>query len=434
MSVTEQFLVFSRLPRFGASSFWKLIEHYGSLEVSLSQLDSVPSSILNNDAKQILRDYLRDCRSLKSESSVSLRAQADIKWCTQNDVTILKAGDPEYPPLLEQIHRAPPILYVQGNVHALHMPQIAMVGSRHCSSVGIQSAHDFARFFTANGLSVTSGLALGVDAAAHHGALESGCFNELSASTIAVLGSGIDKLYPARNRALAQQILEQGGAIVSEFPLGTAPSAHNFPQRNRIISGLSYGTLVVEAAVKSGSLITAKYALEQDREVFAIPGSIHHPLSRGCHALIKQGAKLVETAQDVVDELRGFLSVNSSLLTNIGEPNIGESNVEACSKIQNEPSKASEHLPIQSHRSREGVAESVTEPESKRNSDLGFLDASILGEPEQVVLKYLGFESTQVDTLVYRTSLAVQDLMAALLTLELAGYVANEGTGYMRVR
>lgn len=189
----------------------------------------------------------------------------------------------------------PTLLYVRGNPALLGRRSLAIVGSRNATPQGLQTAAGFSRTLAAQGIAIVSGLALGIDAAAHQGALTAG------GETVAVIGTGVDRLYPARNKALALEIIERG-AIVSEFPLGTPALAPNFPRRNRIISGLSRGVLVVEAAPESGSLITARLAAEQGREVFAIPGSIHSPVARGCHKLIKQGAKLVETAQDILEE------------------------------------------------------------------------------------------------------------------------------------
>jgi len=209
---------------------------------------------------------------------------------------VIVLGDPHYPPLLLQTADPPLLLYVQGDLSALGPPALAIVGSRNPTPQGADNARSFARHLSDAGLAVVSGLALGIDGAAHDGALAG------HSATIAVVGTGLDRVYPARHRHLAHRIMASG-AIVSEFAPGTPPLAPNFPQRNRIIAGLTRGTLVVEAALQSGSLITARLASEAGREVFAIPGSIHSPQSRGCHALIKQGAKLVESAPDILEEL-----------------------------------------------------------------------------------------------------------------------------------
>lgn len=217
-------------------------------------------------------------------------------WLAEPGSHLLSAQGAGYPPALKELPGAPALLYVKGDVALLATPAIAIVGSRNATPQGVGNAEAFARELSGAGLCIVSGLALGIDAAAHRGGIAG------VGRSIAVLGTGVDIVYPARHRALAHQLAEEG-AMVSEFALGTASIAANFPRRNRIISGLSLGCLVVEAALQSGSLITARLAAEQGKEVFAIPGSIHSPLSKGCHALIKQGAKLAETSRDILEEL-----------------------------------------------------------------------------------------------------------------------------------
>ena len=224
------------------------------------------------------------------------RTAATLEWLAEPHHHLLALDDPAYPCLLREIDDAPALLYVAGRLDLLQRPALAMVGSRNPSALGAQTAEAFAQGFSEAGLTVVSGLALGIDAAAHRGALGG------SGSTLAVVGTGLDIVYPARNRELAHRIAERG-ALVSEFPLGMTARADHFPRRNRILSGLALGCLVVEANLRSGSLITARLAAEQGREVFAIPGSIHSPLSKGCHLLIRQGAKLTECADDVIEEL-----------------------------------------------------------------------------------------------------------------------------------
>lgn len=219
-----------------------------------------------------------------------------LRWLDDEQHNVVHYGNDTYPELLAQIRGAPLLLFVNGDIEALHLPSLAIVGSRNPTSGGTRNATDFARHLARSGYTIVSGLAQGIDTAAHQGALEVG------ARTIAVLGHGIDRVYPAQNHDLAHQIAASG-ALVSEYPLGAPPDKRHFPERNRIISGLSLGTLVIEAARRSGSLITARVAAEQGREVFALPGSIHNALARGCHELIRQGAKLVETAADIGSEL-----------------------------------------------------------------------------------------------------------------------------------
>lgn len=218
------------------------------------------------------------------------------RWLEGRGHACVAHGDDDYPGLLAAIPDPPPRLYVRGDASALHLPCLAIVGSRNPTRGGERNAYEFARFLAQHGFCIVSGLAAGIDAAAHRGALDGG------GRTVAFLGHGVDRVYPAANRQLADAIAASG-ALVSEFPLGTPPMRSLFPQRNRLISGLSLGTLVVEAARQSGSLITARFAGEQGREVFAIPGSIHNPMARGCHRLIREGAKLVESAADIAVEL-----------------------------------------------------------------------------------------------------------------------------------
>jgi DNA processing protein len=229
----------------------------------------------------------------------------DLEWLARPGNHLLTLDDDRYPDLLRQIPDPPLALFVRGDPATLASPQIAIVGSRNPTEGGRRTARGFAVELAAAGLAVTSGLAVGIDAAAHEGALAA------RGVTLAVAGTGPDRLYPARHAALAERVVERG-ALVSELPVGTAPLPGHFPRRNRIVSGLAAGTLVVEASLKSGSLITARLAAEQGREVFAIPGSIHNPLARGCHRLIRQGAKLVETVGDVLEELGPLLGTGAS--------------------------------------------------------------------------------------------------------------------------
>ena len=222
---------------------------------------------------------------------------ATLAWLAAPDHHLVTCHDPRYPPALAEIPDPPLLLYVSGRVELLAQPLIAVVGSRNASVQGRVDAESFAAALSGAGLCVVSGLALGIDTAAHEGALRG------AGSTIAVVGTGLDRVYPARNRALAHRIAVQG-CIVSEYPLGMPPLAANFPRRNRIISGLAAGVLVIEAAAQSGSLITAQLAAEQGREVFALPGSIHSALTKGCHRLIREGAQLVETVDDVLMAMR----------------------------------------------------------------------------------------------------------------------------------
>ena len=289
---------------------------------------------------------------------------ADLRWLEASGAALISCLDPTYPSLLAHTDGAPPALFVLGSVEALGLPQLAIVGSRNPTASGRRNARHFATEAARTGLAVTSGLAVGVDAASHAGALDVG------GVTIAVLGTGLDTVYPVANEALAARVRAQG-ALVSEFPPRTAPAARNFPRRNRIISGLSRGTLVVEATLRSGSLITARYAAEQGREVFAIPGSIHSPQSRGCHKLIRDGAQLVEGLADVLSELK---------------------------------------IPLPEQWVRSSIRTRATsEP---------------LDKEYEMLLDALGFEPATLDELIGRTGLSSESVASMLLILELDGCVA----------
>jgi DNA processing protein len=245
--------------------------------------------------------------ALLAPASSAFQAQLErtYQWCQQTGNQVLTLVDPAYPRALLEISDPPILIYVKGRHELLTARSMAVVGSRNATAQGISHAEKFSEALSQAGLTISSGMAAGIDAAAHQGGLRG------RGSTIAVIGTGADIVYPARNRALAH-LIANDGCIVSEYPLGMPAIASNFPRRNRIISGLAQGVLVIEAAAQSGSLITARMAAEQGRDVFAIPGSIHSPLSKGCHQLIKQGAKLVDAAQDILDEL-GILPLMSSM-------------------------------------------------------------------------------------------------------------------------
>ncbi len=335
----------------------------------------LPQAIFQASARD-LREIVTDAQAnaLASATEVlPLLVEATCKWLDEGAGRhVISLGDAEYPPALYEIADPPLLLHAQGRIDLLKSPSIAIVGSRNPTAQGAENAKAFATNLSRAGLTVVSGLALGIDAAAHEGGLEG------AAGTIAVVGTGLDRVYPRQNRNLAHRIAANG-LLISEYFVGTPPLPPNFPRRNRIISGLSLGTLVVEAALHSGSLITARLAGEQGREVFAIPGSIHSPLSKGCHALIKQGAKLVEEAQDIVEEIR---------LANGGAP---------------EADPAAPGL---------RASETPTDP----------------------VLEALGYDPMSIDELAMRTGWPVAELSAHLLELELDRRVARlPGSLFQRV-
>jgi DNA processing protein len=305
------------------------------------------------------------------------RLAADRAWVEREHIRVLGAWSAHYPPQLSRLADGPAVLYVRGDPAVLAAPQLAIVGSRSPTPGGRGTAREFAACLARAGLTITSGLALGIDAASHEGALQA------QGRTVAVLGSGLDQVYPREHAALAARIGERG-AMLSEFPPGTPPLRPNFPRRNRLISGLSLGTLVVEATRYSGSLLTARLAGEQGRGVFAIPGSIHNPLAAGCHALIKSGAKLVECAQDVLDEMK--LSYDNQ-------------------SVRSDP-------PSTGH---------------------GALDIRPLDKAYKILLDALGFDPSGIDSLVGRSGLPSQTVASMLLILELEGAVDLQPDGrYVR--
>ncbi|HRD33908.1 MAG TPA: DNA-processing protein DprA [Rhodocyclaceae bacterium] len=307
-----------------------------------------------------------------------------MAWAETAGNHVLTLADADYPQSLLQIPDPPVLLYATGEPALLRRPALAIVGARSATPQGIANAEAFARYLGDAGLTIISGLALGIDTAAHRGALAGG------APTIAVVGTGADRVYPARNRELAHAIAAQG-VILSEFPLGTPPLPHNFPKRNRLIAGLSKGVLIVEAAVGSGSLITARLAAECGREVFAIPGSIHSPLARGCHRLIREGAKLVETAQDVIEELAGALPPQPRTVTA-------------------EPASSRARPPNRTPPAAAPRAASDTAP---------------VDDDALKLLESIGHDPVDIDTLATRSGLTLDALYAILLPLELDGHVAR---------
>lgn len=318
----------------------------------------------------------------------SAEVEAALAWAAEPGNHVLTLADPEYPRSLLDCADPPILLYAKGDIACLNRPAIAIVGSRNATRQGEANAEAFAAHLAGAGLTVVSGLALGIDAAAHRGALAG------AGATVAVIGTGADRIYPARNEALARQIVQKG-VIVSEFSLGTPALAGNFPRRNRIIAGLARGCLVVEAAERSGSLITARLAAESGREVFAIPGSIHSPLSKGCHKLIKQGAKLVDKAEDILEELRWEAAVS--------------------------PTERSGQTGAPSGRAKAGGGGPAL-PETRTD-----------GEEDDILLA-IGHESCSLDTLCLRTGMSVDGLLARLLALELDGRIAQlPGGRYQRL-
>lgn len=347
----EPWLALSLVPEIGPRTLRKLLSAFGT-----------PDAVLSKDRSELERVIpARQAARLAAEPPREA-VDATIAWLSHDAHHLVTLADPDYPRLLLEIADPPAVLFVAGQRDALGAFALAVVGSRTPTAQGLDNAQAFSRALSDVGITIVSGLAEGIDAAAHRGALAG------KAGTVAVVGTGPDRIYPARHRDLAAAILEKG-ALVTEFALGTRALPGNFPRRNRIISGLARGCLVVEAAVQSGSLITARCALEQGREVFAIPGSIHSPLTKGCHALIKQGAKLVENAADILEEL--------------------------------------------------GIGASPRAPAPGE-------DAGDAGDDPEValLLRHVGYDPVGVDALCSRSGLPPEAVTAGLLALELAGRVA----------
>lgn len=353
----ESWLRLSLIDGVGPQSLRRLLSAFGTPENVLRAGSRALSAVVSPAIASAIHDGGAPDAALEQTA----------RWLEDPANRIVTLADAEYPRSLLEIADPPPLLYAKGRLELLARPAFAVVGSRNATAQGLSNAEAFAAALSDCGLTVVSGLALGIDAAAHRGGMSG------VSSTVAVVGTGLDIVYPARNRALAHRIAEQG-VLVSEFALGTPALAANFPRRNRLICGLSRGVLVVEAAVSSGSLITARLAAEQGREVFAIPGSIHSPLARGCHALIKQGAKLVESAQDIMEEL-GF------------------------------------------------AAAAAARPESAAAPD------------DHPLLAHIGFDPCDIDTLQQRSGLDAAAINVALTDLELAGAVESlPGGRWQRVR
>lgn len=362
----EPWLRLFHLPGLGLKRFQFLLEHVGSPETVLSLplknlLETMPESLAMKIASSGKSGVVRD------------NLTATRKWLSGHSHHIICRDSSKYPSLLATIAAPPPLLFVRGNPEHLLSPQIAVVGTRSPTPQGRHHAFRLSEALVTCGLTVTSGLALGIDGEAHKGALSG------KGATVAVMATGLDRIYPERHRSLAEAVASHG-VLVSEFPLGTSPKPGHFPRRNRIISGLSHGVLVVEADVKSGSLITARLANEQGREVFAVPGPINNPCTRGCHSLIREGATLVESVDHILQELTGPLGCWQPVMS--------------------------------------GEQEEL--PETGSDSERQVLDA-------------MGFEACHTDDVVVRTGLSSQKVAGILLDLELAGRIVSVPGGFMRI-
>ncbi|NWN92087.1 DNA-protecting protein DprA [Marinobacter adhaerens] len=370
-SSSAQWVFLTCLPGFGRVRRRALLESVPDLT---ELLDKNPATLralgLGGEAVASILAWQR-----RDENNTSVEATRQVlQACKRHSIVVVDWQHPDYPDVLRHIHDAPLVLYARGETRLLSREQIGIIGSRNATPAGLDHARRFAAELSEWGLLITSGLALGIDGAAHAGALDSGH------ATIAVVGCGLDRMYPNQHRRLGERVIANG-LMISEYPPGTPAKAAHFPQRNRIISGLGRGILVVEAGLKSGSLITARMALEQGREVFAIPGSIHSPVARGCHYLIKQGAQLVDQVDDILEELGAAWSQPSDTVS----------------------------------------AASEAGPESTLDSR------------EIAVLEALGYDPQSTDALSLATGLPADQLVQSLLLLELEGLVSSAPGGYQKI-
>lgn len=370
----KDWIAISQLPGIGPATLGKLFRGKWTPEKLIADQDSQPATSsntprLNSQQKAQLRDYVMQRGPLWDST------QQYVEQLQRINVQCLLADDDAYPALLREAPDHPVMLFLQGNIDALHLPMVSVVGSRNASAAGLRHAYQFSKALSAGGFVITSGMALGIDGAAHQAAVD------LGLPTVAVMGTGSDRTYPQRHKKLAEKILDTEGALVTELLPGAGPLAAHFPRRNRIISGLSTGVLVVEAALRSGSLITARMALNQGREVFALPGSIDHPGSRGCHALIREGAVLVESVDHMLDELSVMLGVLRRAS-------------ESCQK------------------------------EYQNN----------LSDIHNTVLNAVDFSQTLLEEIIVRMGGVDSQLQSNLVELELLGWIEATGGGYQRIR
>ena len=397
----KAWLAVLRLPRVGAVTFVKLLDQYDDLKqlFSLSSAQLKCAGLGSQAVSLMNITRLEELAAGETHNVLLAGVSEDIRWASRENNHIVCYKDQDYPSLLKEIHDPPPVLFVAGDPALLNYRQLGIVGSRSPSQLGLMNTRCFSQYLVEQGMVVSSGLAAGIDGEAHQAALDAGGF------TIAVAGHGLDQIYPRHHLRLAQSI-RQAGAVISEFPIGTQLRPQLFPRRNRIISGLSEGVLVVEAALKSGSLITARMAMEQGREVFAIPGSIHNPLSRGCHQLIKQGAKLVESGEDIFHELQGFEALaQNAVADRIRQP------------VGKKSAKKAEHSPL------------AVSPPVKRV--LSLPDIKLSAEEEKV-LQFIEIDPLPFDLIVERSGIEARVVASLLVMLELDGCVYQEAGGYCR--
>lgn len=399
MNETERlaWLQLALTPYIGAESFLILLKHFGSASEALAAPSETIAKLVRS------RQAVAAWQDTNKRQQAQTAAQAALEWESQPNCRLLLLQDDDFPTLLTEGITPPPLLFLRGNTALLHNPSVAIVGSRHATPQAMRIARDFGQALSEKGIPVVSGMAAGIDTAAHQGALQA------DGGTIAVWGTGIDRIYPPSNKQLAYEIAERG-LIVSEFPLDTRPLAGNFPRRNRLIAALSRLTLVVEAAIESGSLITARLAAEMGREVMAVPGSIDNPHSKGCHKLIKEGAKLVENLDDIVQECPQLLQKPPLPSYSIYKrlPDMLQTESKSPRKKRQKADEQKAH---------------TSQTRSSESSDTSEL------------LNEMGYDPIHPDTLAEQTGLPAGDVYARLLEYELDGKVAALAGGrYQRMK
>jgi DNA processing protein len=404
----KQWLTLIFAPRLGPSRIKKIVEHLGSINelFMLDQAQMLDLKLAQSSIKAILNPD-------------NTRVKQHLDWLMHADQHLITLESADFPTLLKNSCHDVSHLFVKGNIDVLQSPQLAMVGSRHPTQMGQHNAFHFAHDLTESGFTITSGLAKGIDACSHQGAVAA------HGKTIAVIGTGLDTCYPRENQSLADAILANNGCIVSEYPLGTPVKPYHFPARNRIISGLSQGVLVVEAALKSGSLISAKLASEDNREVFAIPDSIHNTAAKGCHWLIKQGAKLVETIEDITLELNGFNQLEQQKQQSFLFDTSSSTAVYSPQKtvVEKQLSKA---LMSETQRSAASFSENYFSKESINQS------VTQLEAPQQIIFDILSYQPMSIDDIIAASKMSTQDVSVNLLNLELEGLILLEASGYVK--
>ncbi len=379
------------IPGVGAKTFEKLRSVFGSLERAWH---ASQAELMHHGFSK------KFCQAWRHTALLEEKSNQILAWSSEPDQHLLFRGDPDYPNMLKHLKNTPPLLFAKGQIEALNDPYIAIVGSRSPTGEGLRNARDMAAYLASRGLGIVSGLAKGIDTAAHQGALQAG------GPTVGVVAHGLDEIYPKSNKLLAKEVAASG-LLMSEFPLGMGPRPQHFPRRNALISGLSLGVCVVEAALRSGSLITAKWGLEQGREVFAVPGSIHNPLSKGCHHLIRQGAKLVESADDIFEELL-------PLLKNYLNP----LDVRSGQEVLESSDQAKELKPARSE-------QPYQMPIQQKQAILEALSPSALD-----ILKLLREKQLQPDDILIQLKLPTHELTTHLLALEMQQLIDLTPKGY----